>query len=68
MSQLRTQYRNFISDNPESKFTFDEWKSWLAKSIGDSMENLKRENDLCEKHWILKREGSCTKCIEENNK
>ena len=68
MSTLETQYRNFLTDNPESQFTFDEWKLWLAKSIEDSMKRLRTENDLCEKHWILKREGSCVKCTEENNK
>ena len=68
MSTLETQYRNFLSDDPESKFTFDEWKLWLAESIEASMKKLSIENDLCEKHWILKKEGSCVKCIEENNK
>jgi hypothetical protein len=68
MSDLKTQYRNFLSDHPESKFTFEEWKEFLAKSIEDSIENLKRDNDICDKHWIIKKEGSCPKCIEENNK
>jgi hypothetical protein len=68
MSTLETQYKNFLSDNKESEFTFDEWKLWQAKSIEDSMKRLSMENDLCEKHWIPKREGSCVKCIEENNK
>jgi hypothetical protein len=68
MSTLETQYKNFLSDNQESEFTFDEWKLWLAKSIGDSMKRLSTENDLCENHWILKKEGSCVKCMEENNK
>jgi len=68
MSTLETQYKNFLSDNQESEFTFDEWKLWLAKSIEDSMKRLSTENDLCETHWILKKEGSCVRCMEENNK
>jgi hypothetical protein len=32
------------------------------------MKKLSIDNDLCEKHWVLKKEGSCVKCIEENNK
>lgn len=68
MSQLTTQYRDFLSKNPESELTFEEWKLDLVKNIENSMNKLVNENVLCEKHWILKKEGSCTKCIEENNK
>lgn len=68
MSTLETQYRNYLSDNPESKFTFEEWKDDMARNIQESMERMVRENDICEKHWILKREGMCVKCIDENHK
>jgi len=68
MATLETQYKNFLRENPESKFTFDEWKEWLGKSIEKELKIMAEENDLCEKHWIQKREGSCTKCIDENNK
>ncbi len=26
MSKLKTQYNNFITENPQSKRTFEEWK------------------------------------------
>jgi hypothetical protein len=68
MSTLETQYRNFLSRNPDSEFTFDEWKDHMAKNIQESMSRAVRDNDICEKHWILKREGTCIKCIDENNK
>lgn len=68
MSTLETQYRNFITDNPGSKFTFEEWKEHMASNIQESMSRMVRENDLCEIHWVMKREGTCVKCIDENNK
>ena len=68
MADLKTQYRNFISDNPDSELTFDEWKEYMARNIQESMNKMVRDNDLCEIHWVVKREGSCVKCIDENNK
>ena len=68
MSTLETQYRNFLKDNPESELTFDGWKDHMANNVKESISRMVRDNDLCEIHWIIKREGSCTKCIDENNK
>jgi ribosome biogenesis protein Nip4 len=68
MSTLETQYRNYLSQNPAIEFTFDEWKEHVAKNIHEPMSQIIRDNDLCEKHWVLKREGTCVKCIDENNK
>jgi hypothetical protein len=68
MSTLETQYRNFLSSNPDSQFTFEEWKDYTAKNIQEAINKMTRDNDLCEKHWVLKREGTCVKCIDENNK
>jgi recombinational DNA repair protein RecR len=68
MSTLETQYKSFLSNNPDSEFTFEEWKDYKAKNIQESITRMTRENDLCEKHWVLKREGTCVKCIDENNK
>lgn len=33
MATLETQYKNYLKDNPDSKFTFDEWKEWFASNI-----------------------------------
>jgi hypothetical protein len=68
MATLETQYKNYLSHNPESKFTFEEWREYMAKNIEKSISRLIEENDLCEKHWIRKSEGTCLKCLEENNK
>jgi hypothetical protein len=63
MSTLETQYKNFLSENPENKFTFDEWREWHGNSILSQTETL-----WCHKHSISKKEGECSKCLEENNK
>ena len=31
MSALETQYKNFLSENPDSKFTFEDWKREILK-------------------------------------
>lgn len=41
MATLETQYKNFLLENPESKLTFDEWKEWLGKQIGEELKRLK---------------------------
>jgi hypothetical protein len=34
MATLETQYKNFLSDNPDSKITFEEWeKIWTSKYV-----------------------------------
>jgi hypothetical protein len=33
MATLETQYKNYLRDNPDSKFTFDEWKEWWGKTL-----------------------------------
>jgi hypothetical protein len=34
MATLETQYKNFLSDNPDSKITFEEWeKMWTSKYV-----------------------------------
>ena len=41
MATLETQYKNFLLENPESKLTFDEWKEWLGKQLGEAIKNIK---------------------------
>lgn len=52
MSTLKTQYQNYLKENPESKFTFEEWSDWKfsnsklpplhngLRSIGERTEEL----------------------------
>ena len=43
MATLETQYKNFLLDNPDYKLTFEEWKEWLGKQIGEELKRLKIE-------------------------
>ncbi len=43
MATLETQYKNYLKDNPDSKFTFDEWKEWLSNDINEGIKKLKIE-------------------------
>ena len=33
MSTLETQYRNYLKENPESAFTFEEWSDWKFSNM-----------------------------------
>jgi hypothetical protein len=33
MSTLETQYRNYLNENPESAFTFEEWSDWKFSNM-----------------------------------
>jgi len=33
MSTLETQYKNYIKENPESAFTFEEWSDWKFSNM-----------------------------------
>ena len=33
MSTLRTQYQNYLKENPEYTFTFEEWSDWKFSNI-----------------------------------
>jgi len=63
MATLETQYKDFLYDHPESKFTFEEWKEWFGKSISEAI-----QRDLCSTHSVSKVDGMCPKCMEESNK
>jgi len=46
MATLETQYKNFLSENPDSKFTFEEWKKWHGENLARAiMEMEEREKD-----------------------
>ena len=42
MATLETQYKNYLLENPDSKFTFDEWKEWLGNQLNEALEDLKK--------------------------
>lgn len=33
MSKLETQYKNYLKENPESTFTFEEWSDWKFSNM-----------------------------------
>jgi hypothetical protein len=41
MATLETQYKNYMSENPDSAFTFDEWKKWLGENLAKALKELK---------------------------
>lgn len=47
MSTLETQYKNYQNENPNSKYTFEEWMEKVNKPfIQDIMEQvIKQENE-----------------------
>ena len=48
MATLETQYKNYLLNNPDSKFTFEQWKEWLGNQLKEALEDLKRQKKL----WI----------------
>jgi hypothetical protein len=44
MATLETQYKNYLLENPNSKFTFDEWKEWLGNQLNEALEDLKKKS------------------------
>ena len=43
MATLETQYKNYLKDNPDSEFTFDEWRVWLGEQIKEALKDLKEK-------------------------
>jgi len=44
MATLETQYKNYLSNHPDSKFTFDEWKSTVFSEL--ILKGLSESDDL----------------------
>lgn len=40
MATLETQYQNYLAENPDSSFTFDEWSKWFGNNLKESFEKL----------------------------
>lgn len=61
---LKSQYKQYREQNPESKFTFEEWMTWFGTKIKQSF----KDKTLCDKHEILHLVNEpCPKCLEEKN-
>jgi hypothetical protein len=41
MATLETQYKNFKINNPDSTFTFEEWKEDMGKKLEKGFKELK---------------------------
>jgi hypothetical protein len=41
MATLETQYKNFKINNPDSTFTFEEWKEDMGKKMEKGFKELK---------------------------
>jgi hypothetical protein len=52
MATLETQYKNFLLDNPDSKFNFEEWKEWFGKQLVESIKNMERTFNSDDLSWI----------------
>ena len=60
MSTLETQYKNFLSENPDSKFTYEDWKREIlephAKRITEYTEALMEIQKMTQKLLEEERE------------
>ena len=46
MATLETQYKNFLSENPDSTFTFEEWKRWHGENLARALKELEEREKL----------------------
>ena len=44
MATIETQYKNFLIDHPDSRLTFDEWKSTVFSEL--FLKGLSESDDL----------------------
>jgi len=45
MSTLKTQYKNFLKDNPNSTLTFEQWKKEILDVLLKTVYSMNDEND-----------------------
>ena len=43
MATLETQYKNYLLKNPDSKFTFEEWKEAWSKEFKEALTELQEK-------------------------
>jgi hypothetical protein len=42
---LERQYNNFLHENPNSKFSFNEWKEWHGNQIKQELANMMKADE-----------------------
>ena len=47
MATLETQYKNFLKDNPDSTFSFNEWKQWHGNEIKQALTDMQNKYNKC---------------------
>ena len=40
MATLETQYKNYLDENPDSTFTFNQWKEWHGNQIEQALTKI----------------------------
>ena len=43
MATLESQYDSYKRNNPDSTFTFEEWKSWLGENLKEAFRKFEEE-------------------------
>jgi hypothetical protein len=45
MATLETQYNSFLHENPNSNFSFSEWKEWQGNQIKKELANIMKADE-----------------------
>jgi hypothetical protein len=45
MATLETQYKNFLKDNPDTTFSFNEWMSWHRIQIEQALIQMMQDDE-----------------------
>lgn len=49
MATLETQYKDYMANNPDSTFTFEEWREWWGQTLREAWERYEYERAEQEK-------------------
>ena len=45
MPTLETQYKNYLKNNPDCKWTYDEWFVWHSERIAKTIKQIENGKD-----------------------
>lgn len=45
MATLEKQYNNYLKDNSDSTFTFDQWKEWHSNNIRQALIQIMKDDE-----------------------
>jgi hypothetical protein len=45
MATLETQYKNYLKNNPNSEWTYDEWLKWHSEQIANAIKQIQNGKD-----------------------